>query len=168
MKTTNRAAAWVWGVALAMAIAPRPAASAQAALVPVLVQSSSGLCLAVAPPTGTAAGSPGVGWRVIVASCDGSRRQRWGQVVGDYSDFVFTAGVCIGPAAQGRPTLELVRCEGTRDVVGHVPPVPDGTGTLRVGERCVTAPSQSGPPEPTLLPCDGRPGQIWRTSQRRP
>ncbi|MBX7194164.1 MAG: RICIN domain-containing protein [Sandaracinaceae bacterium] len=145
-------------------------AHAQAALVPVLVQSRAGQCLAVTPLRNVPGASPSMGWRVIVEPCSGRSTQRWGQVVGDYQDFVFEPGLCVGQV-QGSEQLELADCHTMRPVLTNTSQSPDAADTtFRVGDLCMTAPTAAAPgtsPYVKLAPCDGRPEQHWRVSTAR-
>jgi hypothetical protein len=165
-------------VALAVAVlggsaAAHRDASAQTAVATMLVQSDAGLCLAVTRPPqnqGRAASAPALGWRVVVEACSGARNQRFQQVYGDYDDFFFEPGLCLGRVA-GSGGVVLAPCDGPEPVIesgdGALGSAPIALRLGR-GDLCLTAPAPgSGSSGVFIAPCDGRPSQRWTMSQER-
>jgi len=174
---TRRARAvsvWIFA-GLCSLVAPglSPLARAQGALIPVIVQSESNLCLAVARPPGNrapASADPVVGWRVVLEPCAGTRAQRFSQSVGDYDDFLYEPGLCLGQVA-GSDRVELAPYRTSRPVIET-----DGAGIdgqpieLRLGhgDLCLTAPPAGGASQHvTLAVCGSQPGQRWTMSRTR-
>lgn len=146
---------------------------AQGALISVIVQSESNLCLAVVrPPGNRAAGSaePQEGWRIVVEPCAGTRAQRFGQSVGDYDDFLYEPGLCLGQVA-GSDLVELAPYRTSRPVIESGGRGLDGQPIeLRLGhgDLCLTAPPPGGGSrDVTLAACGSRPGQRWTMSRTR-
>jgi len=146
-------------------------ASAQTAVATMIVQSAAGLCLAVARPSRNQSGAsavPALGWHVVVEPCTGTRSQRFEQVYGDYDDFGFDSGLCLGQVA-GSNLVELAPCHTPRPVIESEGRGFDGRPTdLRLGhaDLCLTAPpAGGGSPRVTLAGCGSRPGQSWTMSR---
>ena len=165
---------WVMATGLLLAsIATHRGASAQTAIATMMVQSEGGLCLAVARPSrnqAAASTEPALGWAVVAQPCTGARAQRFQQVYGDYDDFFFEPGLCLGQVA-GSSRVELAPCDTARPVIESDGRGFDGTpAELRLGrgELCLTAPAAgSASPRVTLAACGSATGQRWRRSQPR-
>lgn len=158
---------------LAASVATQHGASAQTAIATMMVQSEGGLCLAVARPTSNQAAvatEPALGWAIVAQPCSGTRAQRFQQVYGDYDDFFFEPGLCLGQVA-GSSLVELAPCDTARPVIESDGRGFDGTpAELRLGrgELCLTAPAAgSASPRVTLAACGSATGQRWRMSQPR-
>ncbi len=147
-------------------------ASAQTAIATMIVQSAAGLCLAVARPSRNQSGAsaaPALGWHVVVEPCTGTRSQRFEQVYGDYDDFFFDSGLCLGQVA-GSNLVELAPCHTPRPVIeSDLRGMAGQPIDLRLGggaDLCLTAPpAGSGSQRVTLAACGSRPGQSWTMSQ---
>lgn len=172
--TRRERAVCLWVVAvLWSATTPgvEPRARAQTALATVMVQSESSLCLAAARPgLNQLSGGPALGWRIVVEPCAGTRAQRFGQVFGDYDDFVHDSGHCLAQVP-GTDLVELAPCHTERLVLESSGHGIDGTPVeLRLGrgELCLTAPPAGSTSRGvTLTPCGSRPGQRWTMSHAR-
>jgi hypothetical protein len=138
--------------------------TAQSAILHVLVQSSSGRCLAL--ERGPRQRAPALGQRLVVEACDGSRAQRWEHQLGDFQSrrsFSFDEYRCVGLRQGTTDQLELIACASQRRRLESEGNRMDGTNlTFELAGRCMTEPAPNAPPWVTLTPCTGAPTQRWR------